>query len=117
MIETGELPIFVKWLDMNSWILATAEKFPKKVRGTFSDRIVNLTLDVVEEFTEARYSKTKLPILKRINRKLEVIRIILRIAHDQKILSHQSYKHGCHLINEVGQMLGGWIKHQQGGEQ
>ena len=110
----NELPIFVKWLETVSWILITVEKFPKRVRGTFTDRIVNLTFDVVEDFIEARYSKVKITTLKRANRKLETLRVMFRIAHEQKILSHQAYKHGIYLINEVGQMLGGWIKQQEG---
>lgn len=110
-----DLPIFVKWLETFSWILQTVEKFPKRVRGTMTDRLVNITLDVVEDFIEARYSKNKLGSLKRANLRLEKARILLRIAHEQKILSHQAYKHGVYRLNEVGKMLGGWIKQQEGG--
>jgi 23S rRNA-intervening sequence protein len=109
----SELPIFVKWLETLSWVLQTAEKFPKRVRGTITDRMINLTFDVVEDFTEARYVKHKTTILKRANLRLEKIRILLRIAHEQQILSHQAYKHGIYRINEVGQMLGGWVKQQE----
>lgn len=89
-----DLPIFVKWLETLSWFFLTAEKFPKRVRGTVTDRMMNLALDVVEDFVEARYSKTKLLTLKRNNLRLEKLRILLRITHEQKIISHQAYKHG-----------------------
>ena len=108
-----DLPIFVKWLETLTWVLQTAEKFPKRVRGTMTDRLINLMFDVVEDFTEARYSKNKAFILKRANLRLEKIRIILRIAHEQKILPHAAYKHGVYKINEVGKMLGGWLKQQE----
>jgi len=109
----SELPIFVRWLEAMSWFFQTAEKFPKRVRGTITDRLINLMFDVVEDFTEARYSKNKIATLKRANLRLEKIRILVRIAHEQKILPHQSYKHAVYLINEVGKMLGGWIKQQE----
>ncbi|OFZ80660.1 MAG: hypothetical protein A2583_13580 [Bdellovibrionales bacterium RIFOXYD1_FULL_53_11] len=110
-----ELPIFVKWLESLSWIIQTAEKFPKRVRGTITDRLINIALDIIEDFIEGRYSRGKIDILRRINLKLEKIRVLLRIAHEQKILPHQQYKHGAYLINETGKMLGGWIKQQEAG--
>jgi hypothetical protein len=109
----SELPIFVHWLETMSWFIQTAEKFPKRVRGTITDRMINLMFDVVEDFTEARYSKNKISQLKRANLRLEKIRILLRIAHDQRILPTQAYKHGVYRINEVGKMLGGWLKQQE----
>lgn len=105
-----DLPIFVKWLETTSWIAQAAEKFPKRVRGTITDRLVNLALDTVDDFVEARYSKHKLGSLRRANLKLERIRILLRIAHEQKILPHAGYRHGVYRVNEAGKMLGGWIK-------
>jgi hypothetical protein len=41
------------------WLLPTTEKFPKRVRFTFSDRINNLALDIMEDLVEARYSRNK----------------------------------------------------------
>jgi hypothetical protein len=110
---SDELPIFVQWLETLSWVVQTAEKFPKRVRGTLTDRLINLMFDVVEDFVEARYSKNKVFMLKRANLRLEKIRILLRIANEQKILSHQSYKHGIYRVNEVGKMLGGWLRQQE----
>lgn len=110
-----ELPIFVKWLETLSWMIQTAEKFPKRLRGTITDRLLNMVLDIVDDFIEARYTRSKLNALRRANLRLEKIRILMRIVHEQRILSHQSYKHGVYRINEVGKMLGGWIKQQEGG--
>jgi hypothetical protein len=108
-----DFPIFLKWQENINWLFLTVEKFPKKVRVTISDRLLNLGLDIMEDFTEARYSKSKLSILRRANLKLEKMRLLLRLCHQQKILSHQAYKHGSYVLNEVGQMLGGWIKQQE----
>ena len=46
-----DLPIFVKWVEFLKWFLPTVEKFPKRVRFTFADRINNLALDIVEDET------------------------------------------------------------------
>ena len=44
-----DLPIFVKWLDVLKWLFHVTEKFPKKSRFTFSNRIDTLALDIVED--------------------------------------------------------------------
>jgi hypothetical protein len=89
------------------------EKFPKRVRFTIANRIDNLALDIVEDLVEAQYTRNKQAILKRANLRLEKLRILLRISCDQYHLSYNTYEYAIRSINEVGRMLGGWIKQQQ----
>ncbi len=110
----GDLPIFIKWHEFLSWMFLTTEKFPKKARFTLSDRLNNLALDMVEDLIEARYSKEKWRTLQRSNLRLEKIRVLLRIAFEQKFLAHASYKHAMYLLNEIGSMIGGWMRQQAG---
>ena len=107
-----ELPIFVKWLEFLKWLLPTLEKFPKKSRFTITNRVENMALDIVEFLIEAKYSKEKRPILRRANLYLEKMRILLRISHETKLFSTKSYNFASKNINEVGAMLGGWLKQQ-----
>ncbi|MEK7790239.1 MAG: diversity-generating retroelement protein Avd [Deltaproteobacteria bacterium] len=106
----GELPIFVKWIDFLKWLHFKSEKFPKKVRFTFSNRMNNLALDIIENLIEARYSRSKLRPLKQANLSLEKLRILFRIAYESKFISYDTYEFGVKKLNEVGRMLGGWIK-------
>jgi four helix bundle protein len=108
-----ELPVFVKWMDFLKWLLHTTEKFPKSVRFTFTSRITNLALDMVEDLTEARYTKHKLKHLRDANLRLEKLRMLIRISYEEKYIPHQGYKHAMYSINEVGKMIGGWIKQQE----
>jgi four helix bundle protein len=110
--QSSELPIFIAWLDFLKWLLNATEKFPKKARFTFSDRINNLALDVVESLVEARYSKNKKEHLRKININIEKVRILMRISFESRFISHEGYKHFSVSINEIGKMLGGWIKQQ-----
>jgi len=113
MPKNEELPIFTRWMQFLEWLLPATEKFPKRVRFTFSDRINNLALDIMEDLVEARYSRDKQRLLKRVNLRLERLRMLLRLCHRLKYLPHQRYEHAMRSLNEVGRMLGGWIKQQQ----
>ncbi len=110
--KNDDLPIFVAWTEFVKWLLPVTEKFPRRVRFSFADRINNLALDVVEDLVEARYAKDKRALLKKANLRLEKLRILLRLCHDFKYLSYNSYEHALRSINEAGRMLGGWMKHE-----
>jgi hypothetical protein len=110
--DDDELPIFVKWMEFLEWLLPVTAKFPRQVRLTFSQRIENLALDVAEDLVEARYTSNKLELLRDINRKLEKLRVLLRLSHKLQYLSHNGYEHAARSINEAGSMLGAWIKQQ-----
>lgn len=111
--QSDDLPIFVQWTAFLAWLLPTTEKFPKKVRFTFTNRIDNLALDVVEDLVEARYARNKQAILRQANLRLEKLRILLRLCHDLHYLPHTSYAHAMRALTEVGNMLGGWRKQQE----
>ena len=112
-VSKKDLPIFVKWMDFLKWLLVALDGFPKKARFNFSDRLTDLSLQIVEDLVEARYNKNKSIVLRRANMNLEKIRILMRICFELRFLSRQGYEHSSVLINEVGKMLGGWMKQQQ----
>ena len=84
-----ELPLIVFWERLLSEILDRTEKFPKKARFTFSTRIENLALDVIERLTEARYATgpRKAELLREVDLALARLRVILRISHDRRFIS------------------------------
>lgn len=112
-MKNDDLPIFVKWLDFLEWLLPVTERFPKRVRFTFSERINQLALDIVEDLIEARYTRDKQVHLRRANLRLEKIRVLLRLSNKLQFLDHKRYEYAMKHINEVGKMLGGWLKQQQ----
>jgi hypothetical protein len=110
---TPEPQLFVLWYDFSKWLLDKTEKFPRKVRFSFSNRIDNLTLEIIEGIIEARYSKNKYSTLRRIDLNMEKLRILLRMCHDLKYLDSNGYEFASRKINEAGKMAGGWRKQQE----
>lgn len=108
-----DLSVFVKWTEFVEWLFPHSEKFPRRARFTIALRLENYALDIIEDLTVARYSKNKSEILQRINMNLEKMRIMLRLAHKFRYLSTKSYEFACRSLNEVGSMIGGWIKQQR----
>jgi four helix bundle protein len=103
-------PVFIKWKNILSWLIATCGKYPKNVRFNIADRLTNLSLDVLENIIEAIYSKQKIYFLKKANITIEKIRILLQISADNKYISISQYEYITSELLEAGKMLGGWIK-------
>lgn len=105
-----DFPVFVHWMDALDWILSTVDRFPKSVRGTLSNRVTDLSLDVVEGIVEAIYTKERKHILHKVNLYIEKLRVLFRICHTRRYLSNAQYEHVSRLLDETGRMLGGWRK-------
>ena len=108
-----ELPVFVRWSNFLGRLLKITEKFPKRVRFTFSSRIDNLAIGILEGIVEAAYSSNKSQILNRINLDIEKMRVLIRLSYDEKYLSATSYRYAIKELYETGSMIGGWIKEQK----
>ncbi len=111
--KDDDLLIFTRWTDFLEWLLPALDKFPKKVRFTFTQRIEGLALDIVEDLVEARYTSNKRDILKRANLRLEKMRVLMRLGHKLRYLSNESHRFAMKAIDETGRMLGGWMKQQR----
>lgn len=110
---TPDPPLFVLWYDFSRWLIEKTEKFPKKIRFSFTNRIDNLALDIIEGIVEARYSARKREILQRVDLSLEKLRILLRMCHDQQYLDTRGYEFASKKIREAGKMVGGWRRQQE----
>ena len=76
----------------------------------FGQRIADRALNVLEVLVEAAYSHHKTDLLAHANRDIEVMRWLVRMAMDRKILTPRQYEYCCISLNECGRMVGGWAK-------
>ena len=102
-----------KLYDVIMWLLGRVEKFPRSQKFTLGDRIVNTSLDILDTLIEATYTRKRLPLLQKANVQLEKLRFLIRLCHDFKLLSSKQYAYISNEINEVGKLIGGWIKSQK----
>ncbi len=70
-----------------------------------------MALDVMERIIEAIYSRERQSPLHSANLSLEKLRVLFQISLDNGYVSIKQYEYIQREIHEVGQMIGGWIKH------
>jgi four helix bundle protein len=111
--NVGGLPILEKTYELILWIYPTVNKFPKSQRFVLGQRIENGVLKIVEEIIEMRIMvgrEEKLKQLQKISTEMDKLRILIRIAKDLKFIKTKQYIFVTEKINEMGKMLGGWIR-------
>lgn len=86
--------------------------FPRKVRYVFGQRCEVVLLDTLELIILASNisKQEKLPVLKRASTKVDLLKVLFNLGKDLKIIENKKYNELTKLLNEVGKMLGGWIK-------
>jgi len=86
--------------------------FPKSSRYTLGIKIDSLFLEVIELIIKASYSDKleKFISLKNASVKLDLLKFFLQITWEIKSLDNKKYILISEKMNEIGKMLGGWIK-------
>jgi len=95
------------------WLIPAVEKFPRSQKFLLGDRMQTLALDVQESLIEATYSKSPTPHLLACNLRLEKLRFLFRLAMDLRYLDLARYEFAAKAIDEIGRLVGGWLKAQR----
>lgn len=87
--------------------------FPKRSRYTIGQRMENNLLELMENITLATIQIETLrePILHKASVKCDICKILFRLSYDLDLLSDRQYIELSSKLNEIGKMLGGWIKY------
>jgi hypothetical protein len=85
---------------------------PKAKRYTLWLKTENTALNVLEGIiaTSQQSGEKRLEILHQISIQLDVLKVFIRLALEIKCLDSKHYLEIQKVLQEIGQMLGGWMK-------
>lgn len=108
-----ELPVFSHWYDVLGKILDRAGRFPKSLRPTLGNRLIDRGLDVMECIVRLRYTRERSALFREGNLALEQMRVLVRICFERRIVSGGQYEDLAEGIDACGRMLGGWSRSEK----
>ncbi|HEY4516408.1 MAG TPA: diversity-generating retroelement protein Avd [Candidatus Paceibacterota bacterium] len=113
-MNDADIPILKKSYDLYRTFNEYRRVVPKADRHTIYERSENAILDMVEYILEAGYSKSgdKVAILERASVKLNLLRFFVRLMKETRSIDTKKYTVLQAHIDEIGRMLGGWIRSQ-----
>lgn len=108
-----DIPIFSKLYDFYKNLHSQLKLFPKSDRYTLGGKLDSITLEIFELISQVPlYPKEqKIDILIQMSSKIDLLKILFRMACDNKSLSIKSYLSLQESLQEIGKMAGGWLRY------
>lgn len=107
-----DIPIFKKSYDLYKEFYGLRLSVPKQDRYTLWQKCENLLIEVLEGilFASQQSKVDKLSTLEKTSVKLNFLRICVRLMKDIRAIDEKKYILIEASLDEIGRMLGGWIK-------
>ena len=110
MQKMEELVVITKTYDLILWSCSHTSRFPRQHRFVLGEKLERTLYDLLETLIQAKYTRDRKGLLDDANLKLEVLRFQVRLAKDLQCLRANSYEFASQQINEIGNLVGGWLK-------
>lgn len=107
-----DIPIFKRSYDLYKEFYTLRLSVPKQDRYTLWQKSEALLIDVLEAimFASQQSKQEKLPTLERASSRLNFLKVCVRLMKDVKAIDSKRYVILEANLDEIGRMLGGWIK-------
>ncbi len=106
----NQSPVFVKTEAFMIWLLGHTRKYPKDERFRLAKRIDDALFDFHRSLTEAVYESNPRDRLRQADLHLQLLRTYLRLGLELKYSSPDQFHYAAEHLDEIGKLLGGWIK-------
>lgn len=107
-----DLKILQKTYDMIQYGYICLRQFPKSEKHTLAAEIKQSMYRLLKLIITANKKYYKKTTLQEIDVELEFLRYMIRLSADTELrfLPFKKYENWLKMLNEIGRMLGGWIK-------
>lgn len=115
-MEEFDIPIFKAIYDFYKEFYYFLKTFPRPDRYALGQKCENNILEILELIIVASKlpKSEKLPILEKASIKIDILRILIRLAKEIEALDNKKYLKSQERLDEIGRMLGGWIRSTKG---
>lgn len=107
-----DLPILQKMYEFYKVFYQCSSNLPKKDRFGIGQKCENQILDLIDQTIKASKARreNKQAVLYDVSLKLDTLKIFVRLMKEVHAIDLKKYTFLQGYINEIGKMLGGWIK-------
>ncbi len=107
---SGFTPVFAKTHTLLQWLLPVTVKFPREQRFVLAAAMQQACFTLQQRLLEAQRSARPTARLMPADVALAQLRMHWRLALDWQFITQRQFEHGVRLMDEVGRLLGAWIK-------
>lgn len=107
-----DIPLFHKLYDLYKLLHSYQDKIPKAQRYTLWQRCENVSLLLLERLmaTSHLQGMARIQVLHEISNHIDLLKVLIRLAHETRMLTSEQYLSVEAHLQEAGKMVGGWLK-------
>jgi len=109
-----ELLIYQKQIDLIGYAYNLLRKYPKHEKYAMVVQIKNSLFDALRHIIRAnkiyRDTPARLSMLNMLDAELQIQKVLVRMSHENCFISNKNYMEWSRRLDEIGRILGGWIK-------
>lgn len=107
-----EAPIFQKTYELYKSLHLLRNDVPKSERYALWQKIENSSLELLEILLQTGQSNgnSKAVLLARMSNRIDIMRVFIRLAFETRAVNQEKHLALQSRLDEIGRMLGGWIK-------
>ncbi len=111
-MDDFDIPIFKKSYDLYKTFYSYRTDVPRQDKYAIWQRSEDAVIDLITDILTASQMRQmdKIPVLERTSVKLNLLRVFIRLMKETKTTDAKKYMVLQTTIDEIGRMLGGWIK-------
>jgi|SRR5690625_4920811 len=110
MANKEDLKILQKCYDMIEYGYIALRQYPKSERHTLAAETKRSMYELLRLIIRGNKRYFKKTTLQDIDIELENLRYLIRLSNNLGFLPFKQYENWSRSLNEIGKMLGGWIK-------
>ena len=106
-----DFKVFQKVYDFLFWIKPTVQRFERVHKYSLGIQLENTAIELVRKIVKANFArKNKKEFIEECFIEFEMVKILIRLSKDFKILDLKQYEFASKSLDEIGKLLGGWYK-------
>ncbi len=102
--------LYQKTYDFTLWFFPIINSFPQKQRFVLGQQIENELVELIKEISIANAAADKRLVLQKMAVRIDLLRMLIRLAKDLKFLGIKHYAVAAEKLNEIGKLYAGWTK-------
>jgi hypothetical protein len=107
--------LYQKLADFSDWLFPVVDNFPKAEKFALCTQIKNSVYELIRKCIIVQKSRDKLKWLFDMDVELEMLRFLVRHAHQRRYLGSKGYHNASRMLAEIGKILGGMFRAFQKG--
>ena len=108
------MPLIHKIFELYKLSYQYIKQFPKQERYNLGKKIEEIILEILKLSVKTVHISNKekrISALKEMDANLHLLKIVIRLTKEINILNDQKYINLQKDLQEIGKMIGGWIKY------